>query len=474
MRRRNKSLKPFTRTARTGFLPLVLSTALTMLAPLFISGQQSKPEAPDSGDAVFSTDTRLVPLNVTVNDKSGRLITNLPQSAFTVYENGVVQPIKLFKREDVPVSLGLVIDNSGSMREKRQGVESAALALVKDSNPQDEVFIINFNDEVYLDADFTSDISKMEQGLTKIDSRGGTAMRDALRLSVEHLKQGAKRDKKVILVVTDGNDNASVISLEALTRLAQQDDVLIYSSGCSATKTKGKPGRPAVRSNSWPKAPVVRCSTLKTFPKWTGSPIRSRTTFATNTRSATVRRTQRWMGRIDRSRWLSRLPATPLRAPEAVITQRRTSSRKPRPLLNQRIRPHSGNLVIRTACRLTKGYRLRPWRSPYLKWRIETWSGIEAAGITPSVFIEFCLKHRGDLVRYLKWAGANSGWPVRAWFPWTLPQAWFRTSIPCRSWRRTRISVSIPIFPILNLPTSPISLFFRSPCRSRWRTNPFP
>ncbi len=218
---------------------LIITGVALMLTPLFISGQQGKPAAvPDSDDAVFSSETRLVPLNVTVTDKSGRLVTNLPQSAFQVYENGVQQQIKIFKREDVPVSLGLIIDNSGSMREKRQGVESAALALVKDSNKQDEVFIINFNDEVYLDTDFTSDISKMEQGLTKIDSRGGTAMRDAIRLSAEHLKEKAKRDKKVILVVTDGNDNASAISLEALTRLAQQDDVLIYAIGLLTDEDK--------------------------------------------------------------------------------------------------------------------------------------------------------------------------------------------------------------------------------------------
>jgi len=210
-----------------------------MLAPIFISGQQSKPAAPpEPEDTVFSTDTRLVPLNVTVTDKTGRLVTNLPQSAFQVFENGVQQQIKLFKREDVPVSMGLIIDNSGSMREKRQGVESAALALVKDSNPQDEVFIINFNDEVYLDTDFTSDISKMEQGLTKIDSRGGTAMRDAIKLSAEHLKEKAKRDKKVILVVTDGNDNASVVTLDALTKIAQQDDVLIYAIGLLTDEDK--------------------------------------------------------------------------------------------------------------------------------------------------------------------------------------------------------------------------------------------
>ncbi|HEY3827477.1 MAG TPA: VWA domain-containing protein [Bryobacteraceae bacterium] len=228
MRRRNNILNNLT-----------LAGAALLLAPLFIFGQQNKPPVPsDPDDTVFSSDTRLVPLNVTVTDKSGRLVTNLPQSAFQVYENGVQQQIKLFKREDVPVSLGLIIDNSGSMREKRQAVESAALALVKDSNRQDEVFIINFNDEVYLDTDFTNDIQKMEQGLTKIDSRGGTAMRDAIRLSAEHLKEKAKRDKKVILVVTDGNDNASVISLDSLTKLAQQDDVLIYAIGLLTDEDK--------------------------------------------------------------------------------------------------------------------------------------------------------------------------------------------------------------------------------------------
>jgi Ca-activated chloride channel family protein len=232
MRRRNNLSKT-----------LAVAGAASILAPAFLLlqhslfAQQEKSEG-DSGDAIFSADTRLVPLNVTVSDKAGKLITNLPQSAFQVFENGVSQQIKLFKREDVPVSMGLIIDNSGSMREKRAGVESAALALVKDSNKQDEVFIINFNDEVYIDADFTSDIAKMEAGLTKIDSRGGTAMRDAIRLSVEHLKEGAKRDKKVILVVTDGNDNASVVPLEALTRLAQQDDVLIYAIGLLSDEDK--------------------------------------------------------------------------------------------------------------------------------------------------------------------------------------------------------------------------------------------
>ena len=113
---------------------------------------------------IFSSETRYVPLNVTVTDKSDHLVTNLPESAFQVFENNVLQPIKIFKHEDVPVSMGLVIDNSGSMRSKRAGVEAATLTLVKDSNPQDESFVVNFNDEPYLDQDFTSDIPTPPEG----------------------------------------------------------------------------------------------------------------------------------------------------------------------------------------------------------------------------------------------------------------------------------------------------------------------
>ena len=132
---------------------------------------------------------------------------------------------------DVPVSLGLIIDNSGSMRDKRLHVESAAINLVEASNPQDEVFIVNFNDEAYLDVDFTSDIEKMEEGLTRIDSRGGTAMRDALSMSIDYLLEKGKKDKRVLLVVTDGNDNTSGVTLEKLVEKAQQSEVLLYAVG---------------------------------------------------------------------------------------------------------------------------------------------------------------------------------------------------------------------------------------------------
>jgi Ca-activated chloride channel family protein len=180
---------------------------------------------------VFTADSRLVVVHASVLDQKGKLLTNLQEPAFKVLENGVEQPIKIFRREDIPVSLGIIIDNSGSMRDKKSRVAAAALNLVRASNPQDEVFIVNFNDDAYLDQPFTSNIKKMEEALDRMETKGGTAMRDAISMSMDYLKEKAKKEKKVLVVVTDGNDNTSNINLEDLMRKAQQSDVLIYSIG---------------------------------------------------------------------------------------------------------------------------------------------------------------------------------------------------------------------------------------------------
>ena len=214
---------------RSKFKGLHISHQLGLWLALAAASGVLMAQKPD--DATFRADTRLVVLPVTVVDKSGRMITTLPQSAFHVFENGVPQQVKLFKREDIPVSMGLIIDNSGSMRDKRQKVAAAAVALVKASNPDDEAFVVNFNDDAYLDCDFTNQVPKLDQALSKIDSRGGTAMRDAIRMSIDHMREKAKKDKKVILVVTDGNDNASMISLENLVKNAQQAGVIMYAIG---------------------------------------------------------------------------------------------------------------------------------------------------------------------------------------------------------------------------------------------------
>jgi VWFA-related protein len=206
-----------------------------------LHGQQPKSAASQGTVPVFISDTRLVVCHTTVVDKAGKLVTNLKQDAFTVTENDVKQDILLFKREDIPVSMGLIIDNSGSMRSKRASVEAAALALVKDSNPDDEVFIVNFNDDAFIDnpnsKDFLTNVEEMKEALTRIDSRGGTAMRTAIDKSITWLKK-AHKEKKVLVVVTDGVDNASDISLEDLVRDARQSDVLIYSVGLLTDEEK--------------------------------------------------------------------------------------------------------------------------------------------------------------------------------------------------------------------------------------------
>ena len=183
--------------------------------------------------ATFRADTRLVVLHASVLDRKEHLITDLKREAFKVFENGVEQQVKVFRREDVPVSLGIIVDNSGSMRDKRQKVESAALALVKASNPNDEVFIVNFNDEAFLDVPFTNEIKKMEEGIARIDSRGGTAMRDAISGAIDEIKSHAKKDKKVLLVITDGNDNTSTMTLEKLVQKCNDSDtpIGIYAIG---------------------------------------------------------------------------------------------------------------------------------------------------------------------------------------------------------------------------------------------------
>ena len=221
---------------RSKFKGLTISHLKCFLLALATAGALAAQKSDET--PIFRTDTRLVVLPVTVVDKSGRLITTLPESAFQVFENGVQQKVKQFKREDVPVSMGLIIDNSGSMRDKRQKVAAAAVALVKDSNKEDEAFVVNFNDDAYLDCDFTNSIEKMDQALSRIDSRGGTAMRDAIRMSIDHMKQKAKKDKKVILVVTDGNDNASTVSLESLVKQAQQSEVIVYTIGLLSEEEK--------------------------------------------------------------------------------------------------------------------------------------------------------------------------------------------------------------------------------------------
>lgn len=179
----------------------------------------------------FRTESNLVSLNVSIFDKEGKVVKGLPQSAFTVYEDNQKQTIKVFRQEDVPISLGLVIDTSASMLNKRDRVNSAALAMVKASNPDDEVFVIRFSDEPLIAQDFTSDFKQLETSLHKFDSKGETAMRDALSLGLDHLRAHSRKDKKVLLVITDGEDNSSIQKQDNLIRAAHLNNVIIFGIG---------------------------------------------------------------------------------------------------------------------------------------------------------------------------------------------------------------------------------------------------
>jgi Ca-activated chloride channel homolog len=181
---------------------------------------------------VIKSSVDLVVLHTTVVDDRGNFVADLKENSFRVFEDKVEQKLSVFNREDIPVTMGLVVDNSGSMREKRAQVNAAALSFVRTSNPQDEAFVVNFNDEFYLDIneDFTNDSKELNDALERIDARGSTALYDAVVGSLDHLKKGHK-DKKVLLVITDGDDDASRLSFAATVKAATQSSAAIYAIG---------------------------------------------------------------------------------------------------------------------------------------------------------------------------------------------------------------------------------------------------
>ena len=189
-------------------------------------------------------------LHATVVDDKQRIVTDLDRSAFAVFEDGKQQDIISFHHEDIPVAMGIVIDNSGSMREKRAKVNQAALNLVRASNAEDEVFVVNFNDEYYLDQDFTNDLLKLKEALEKIDAKGGaraSTSGNTVVASAAHLKQNARLDRKVLFVVTDGEDNASRVTLEqAIKQLQGENGPQVYAIGILGDEEHPRKARKAL------------------------------------------------------------------------------------------------------------------------------------------------------------------------------------------------------------------------------------
>jgi Ca-activated chloride channel homolog len=217
----------------------------TTASPSTANGQEPSEK---SGDVfVFRKEVDEVTLHATVVDDKNHLVTGLDRSDFTVYEDGKPQQITSFRREDIPVAVGIVIDNSGSMRDKRPAVNAAAINFVKSSNPQDKVFVVNFNEDYFLDQDYTASVPKLKDALERIEARGGTALYDAVVASSDHLKKSGLLEKKVLLVITDGEDNASQESLEqAIRRLQEENGPTVYTIGLLAEE-RSKRAKRALR-----------------------------------------------------------------------------------------------------------------------------------------------------------------------------------------------------------------------------------
>jgi VWFA-related protein len=225
--------------SRTGERGAAKAIALPTLLLIFLMGYAggqtpSAPQDRDSRPLQISVDVALVVLHATVSDRKGGFVSDLGERDFEVYEDGVAQPIRLFHNEDIPVTVGLVVDHSTSMRPKLAEVTAAARAFVRSSNREDEMFVVNFNERVYLGLPaatrFTDSTADLGNAVAATPTRGRTALYDAIAKGLEELKAGS-RDKKVLVVVSDGGDNASERSLDQVMELAGQSSAVIYTVG---------------------------------------------------------------------------------------------------------------------------------------------------------------------------------------------------------------------------------------------------
>ncbi len=199
---------------------------------ILLGGSAPSLFAQDSPPKVFSSGSEVVVVHATVTDGKSRPIAGLPREAFTVYEDGRPETVSFFHNEDNPVTVGLVLDCSGSMQRKREAVIAAGLAFAASSHPKDEMFTVNFNEHVWdglpPSMPFTTEVTELRAALERSTSRGKTAMFDGLRAALEHLDKGHEQ-KKVLILVSDGGDNASSSKFDGVLDRALRMDAVIYT-----------------------------------------------------------------------------------------------------------------------------------------------------------------------------------------------------------------------------------------------------
>jgi Ca-activated chloride channel homolog len=201
-------------------------------APATAPGKGTELQKGRNGTYTLYQDVDEVLLNCAVVDEKGRPVLDLKRDDFRIWEDGVPQVATSFLHQDAPVSMGILIDNSGSMRDKRAAVNSAVVGLLRDSNPRDAAFVVNFSDRAYLDQGFTSNFALLSRALDRFDSRGTTALYDAVAASADELSKHGPESKQVLLIVTDGADNASRLDLrQAISRVQGLSGPVVYAIG---------------------------------------------------------------------------------------------------------------------------------------------------------------------------------------------------------------------------------------------------
>src|SRR5580700_9608176 len=237
-------------SAQNSTPPATPPPATATPAPDAAAPQDAASQDDDNG-FVFKKEIEEVVLHATVVDDQNHLITSLASDNFKVYEDGKLQTVTSFHKERVPVALGILIDNSGSMLPKRAKVNQAALQLVDASQQEDRVFVVNFGEDAYLDQDYTQDVGKLKAALQRVETRGSTALYDALIGAVDHLNRTSPLQKKVLLVVTDGRDNASQATFqEVLRKLQSKNGPVLYTIALEQTERRDEINRQALRTLS--------------------------------------------------------------------------------------------------------------------------------------------------------------------------------------------------------------------------------
>ena len=195
-------------------------------------GSKEDPEvkALERRPASIRVDKTLVQINVTVTDPLNRFVTGLDKEYFKLFEDKVEQEVAQFSSEDAPLSIGLVFDTSGSMGSKLQKSREAASQFFKTANPEDEFFLVTFNDRPELAVPFTGDTEQVRSRLTFTQSKGRTALLDGVYLAMNHMKK-ARNPRKALLIISDGGDNSSRYTESEIKNAVREADVQIYAIG---------------------------------------------------------------------------------------------------------------------------------------------------------------------------------------------------------------------------------------------------